>query len=107
MGPAPTIRAVSGVALAPDGTGGIAYIKVTGGVPHVFVVPPPARRRGRGRCAPTSLPYDAQQVAIAASDHGRLLVVWVSQIATVHGRIQYALYSAELPGRRRRRSARR
>jgi hypothetical protein len=94
-GPSSAIRDVSGVALAPDGTGGIAYIKVTDGRPHVYV-----SRRLHGTWTAgiraDVLPYDAQQVAIAASDHGRLLVVWVSQIATVHGRIQYALYSAEL-----------
>ncbi|WP_027007848.1 hypothetical protein [Conexibacter woesei] len=95
-GPSADVRDFGGVALAPDGTGGIAYIKVTGGVPHVFVV----RRLHGGWTRPVRadlLPYDAQQVAIAASNNGRLLVVWVSQIATVHGQIRYALYSAELP----------
>jgi PKD domain len=95
-GPSSAIRAVSGVALAPDGTGGIAYIKISEGVPHVFV----ARRLHGGWTTPLradALPYDAQQVAIAASNHGRLLVTWVSQVATVHGRIRYGLYSAELP----------
>jgi len=97
-GPSADVRDVGGAALASDGTGGIAYIKLDQGVPHVFV----ARRLHGAWSSPIradDLPYDARQVAIAASDHGRLLVVWVSQIATVAGRIRYALYSAALgPG---------
>src|SRR5262249_40865261 len=83
-------------ALAADGTGAITYTKLEQGVPHVFV----ARRIHGQWGAPIRadwLPYDAAQPHVAASDHGRLLAVWVSQIATVHGRIRRALYSAELP----------
>ncbi len=96
-GPSADIIDAGGSALASDGTGGIAYIKLDQGVPHVFA----ARRLHDAWTAPTrvdyALPYDARQARIAASEHGRLLVVWVSQIATVHGQIRYALYSAELP----------
>jgi hypothetical protein len=94
-GPSAGVRDVGGAALASDGTGGVAYIKLDEGVPHVFVT----RRLHNGWTAPIRadlLPYDAAQPRIAASDHGALLVVWVSQIATVHGRIRRALYSAEL-----------
>jgi hypothetical protein len=97
-GPSAEVRDAGGAALASDGTGGIAYIKLDGGVPHVFV----ARRLHGEWGAPfraDGLPYDARQVAIAAADRGHLLIVWVSQIATVAGRIRYALFSAELtPG---------
>jgi hypothetical protein len=95
-GPSPDVRDVGGVAIASDGTGGVAYVKIDQGVPHVFV----SRRLHNGWTAPVrvdALPYDATAPSIAASDHGRLLVVWVSQIATVHGQIRRALYSAELP----------
>ncbi len=94
-GPSADVRDVGGAALAADGAGGIAYIKLEQGVPHVFV----ARRLHGAWSSPIradALPYEARQVAIAASDHGRLLVVWVSEIATVDGQIRYALYSAEL-----------
>jgi PKD domain-containing protein len=94
-GPSSDVRDVGGAALASDGAGGIAYIKLDGGVPHVFV----ARRLHGAWSSPIradALPYEARQVAIAASEHGRLLVVWVSEIATVDGQLRYALYSAEL-----------
>ncbi|HWI74649.1 MAG TPA: hypothetical protein VNT55_21995, partial [Baekduia sp.] len=94
-GPSADVREVGGAALASDGTGGIAYIKLDQGAPHVFV----SRRLHGSWSSPIrvdALPYEARQVAVAASDHGRLLVVWVSQIATVAGKIRYALYSAEL-----------
>jgi hypothetical protein len=97
-GPSADVRDGGGAALASDGTGGIAYIKLDQGVPHVFV----SRRLHGAWGAPIradGLPYDAREVAIAAADHGRLLVVWVSEIATVAGRIRHALYSASLgPG---------
>ncbi len=95
-GPSSDVRDVGGAALASDGAGGIAYIKLEQGVLHVFVV----RRLHGAWSSPIradALPYGARQVAIAASDHGRLLVVWVSEIATVDGQLRYALYSAELP----------
>src|SRR5262249_27405237 len=67
-GPSSDVRAVGGAALAADGAGGIAYIKLDQGVPHVFVV----RRLHGAWSAPIradALPYEARQVAIAAADH--------------------------------------
>jgi len=94
-GPDSSIIAVGGSALAPDGSGGIVYLKAEGGIPHVFVV----RRLPGGWSLPLRvdrLPYEASQPRIAAGERGRLLVVWVSQIRTVHGVVRRALYSAEL-----------
>ncbi len=94
-GPDPSVISVGGAALAGDGSGGIVYLKSEGGTPHVFVV----RRLQGGWSLPIRadrLPYEASQPRIAAGEHGRLLVVWVSQIRTVHGTVRRALYSAEL-----------
>ncbi len=98
-GPNNDVLEIGNTALASDGSGGLVYLKIDQGVPHVFA----ARRLRGGAWAPPvrvdSLPYDASEPAVAASDKGRLLVVWVSQIATVHGQVRRALYSAELgPG---------
>lgn len=97
-GPDTAVREVGGAAVAADGTGGVVYTKVEEGVPHVFV----ARYLNGVWLSPVrvdALPWDASQPRIAAGEKGRLLVVWVSQIGTVHGKIRRALYSAELdPG---------
>jgi hypothetical protein len=95
-GPNADVRAFGGVALASDGTGGAVYTKLDGGVEHVYV----SRRLHGTWSYPIRVdfqPYDAAEPRIAASAHGRLLVVWVSPIATVHGKIQRALSSSELP----------
>jgi hypothetical protein len=98
----PSIEGLSlgGVAMAPDGTGGLVYTKTVGGVPHVFV-----SRYAGGQWSPPiradwDQPFDASQPAIAAGPNGRLMVVWVTQVATlVTGEIRRGLYSASLgPG---------
>ncbi|MGA2471287.1 MAG: hypothetical protein ABSG64_11425 [Solirubrobacteraceae bacterium] len=77
-GPNANIEAVGGVALARDGTGGIVYTELVGGVSHVFVSTlavgvwsPPTE------LDPSVTTPDSQPV-IAASDGGRLAVVWIS-----------------------------
>jgi hypothetical protein len=64
--------------LARDGSGAVAYLKLDGGVRHVFVsrlvdgaFQPPERIDG-------GLTGAAAQPALAASDGGRLVVAWVS-----------------------------
>src|SRR5262249_20825157 len=45
------------------------------------------------------LPFGASQPRIAAGPRGELLVVWVTQAVTVHGKVRFGLYSARLgPG---------
>lgn len=98
-GPTRDIVGFGGAALAPDGSGGVAYLRVVDGIPHVF-----ASRCVRGRwSAPIRVDrdrrYEARSPRIAAGRGGALLVVWVTQMATVRGQVQYGLVSASLgPG---------
>jgi hypothetical protein len=87
---------LEGIAMAPDGTGGLVYTKTVDGVPHVFV----SRYQGSSWSAPIRAdqesPFDAGQARIAAANGGRLMVVWVTQTGTVAGKIQRGIYSATL-----------
>ena len=75
-GPSRDVLGLAGVAMAPDGTGGVAYLKRVGGVPHVFAAQfvnqrwQPPVRVDQGQL------YDSGSVAIAAGLRGRLAVVW-------------------------------
>ncbi|MGH2939784.1 MAG: PKD domain-containing protein [Solirubrobacterales bacterium] len=88
---------LGGVAMAPDGTGGLVYTKTVSEVPHVFASrydgsswSPPIRVDSEGR-------YEATEPQIAASDGGRLMVVWVTPVATLAGgELRRGLYSASL-----------
>ena len=98
-GPGPTIIDVDGAAMAPDGSGGIVYRKLSGGQPHVFVSrflagtwQPPVQVDG-------GQPFAATFPTIAAGDDGRLLVVWAEPWALVGSETRYQLMSSELqPG---------
>jgi hypothetical protein len=95
-GPSSAVLDFGGVAMASDGTGGLVYVKVVDGTPHVFA----CRYLGGSWGAPIRVdwdqPYGASQPQIAAGPRGELLAVWVTQVATVHGRAQYGLYSARI-----------
>ena len=82
--------------MASDGTGGLVYTKAVEGVPHVFA----SRYVDGSWSAPVRVdweqPYEASQPRIAAGPGGELLVVWVTEVATVHGQIQRGLYSASI-----------
>ena len=102
-GPSAEGIGLGGVAMAPDGTGGLVYTKTVEGKPHVFV----SRFDGRNWSTPIradlEVPYEASEPRIAAGNNGRLLVVWVAPVATVvnHGKSEprFGLYSATLgPG---------
>jgi hypothetical protein len=85
------------VAMAPDGSGGLVYTKTVAGRPHVFA----SRFDGSSWSPPirvdTEIPYEASEPRIAASDRGRLMVVWVAQVATLaNGELRRGLYSAAL-----------
>jgi hypothetical protein len=98
-GPSAAILDVDGAAMAPDGTGGILYRKLSGGQPHLFVArftdgswQPPAQVDG-------GQPFAATFPAIAAGNGGRLLAVWAEPWAVIGGATHYQLMSAELdPG---------
>jgi hypothetical protein len=97
-GPSSAVGDFGGVAMAVDGSGGLVYVKAVGGVPHVF-----AARFAEGSWAKpiqvdSSLPYEASEPRVAAGPKGELLVVWVTQVATVKGKVRYGLYSARLAG---------
>ena len=95
-GPSPLILGFGGVAMASDGSGGVVYLKAVEGVPHVFA----SRYAGGQWSAPIRVdwdqPYTASEPQIAAAPGGRLLVVWATEVATVHGKVQHALYSATI-----------
>jgi hypothetical protein len=96
-GPSSDGIVLGGVAMAPDGTGGLVYTKAVGGKPHVFA----SRYDGSSWSAPIRVdaeqPYEASEPRIAAGNGGRLLVVWVTQVATLaNGEVRRGLYSASL-----------
>lgn len=95
-GPSSAIGEFGGVAVSADGSGGLVYIKQIEGVPHVFA----SQYVGGHWLAPMRVdwdsPYGASYPRIAVADGGQLLVVWVTQIATVNNRIQRALESSTL-----------
>ena len=101
-GPSAEIVDFGGVAMAPDGGGGLVYTKTVGGVPHVFASRYDEGRWGTSIQVDWDQPFDASQARIAAGPKGELLVVWVTQIATVHSQIRRALYSASLGSRHTR-----
>lgn len=76
-GPSAGVLSVGNVSIAPDGSGGVVWRALAGGVPHVFV----SRFLDGQWSAPIQVdagqPGPATFPAIAAGDGGRLLVVWV------------------------------
>jgi hypothetical protein len=95
-GPSPQIVESGNVAMASDGTGGAVYLKLVEGIPHVF-----ASRYVGGQWTPPARvdwdqPYAASQPRISAGPGGSLLVVWVTGVATVKGKVQYGLFSSRI-----------
>jgi PKD domain len=95
-GPSSDIVDFGGVAMAADGSGGLVFTKAIEGVPHIFA----SRFVGGRWSAPIRVdgdqPYEASEPRIAAGPGGELLVVWVTQVATVHNKIRYGLFSAKI-----------
>lgn len=96
-GPSSAIIEIGNAAMAPDGSGGVVYVKAVNGVPHVFACrfvegtwSAPIRVDRSGK-------FEAGQPRIAAGANGELLAVWVTPVATVKGKLQFALMSARLP----------
>jgi hypothetical protein len=99
-GPANDILDVDGVAMAPDGSGGIVYRKQAGGVTHVFAVQFVNGGWGPPVQVDAGNLYNASQPAIAAGSGGRLLIVWVApRNVSPKGIVEYELVGASLqPG---------
>lgn len=98
-GPSSEGLVLGNVAMASDGTGGLVFTKTVEGKPHVFA----SRYEGSGWSAPIRVdrenPYEASEPRIAAGNGGRLLVVWVTPVATLaKGELRRGLYSATLGG---------
>jgi hypothetical protein len=96
-GPSNNGIVLGNVAMAPDGTGGLVYVKTVEGKPHIFA----SRYDGPNWSAPirvdAGIPYEASEPRVAAGSGGRLMVVWVTQVATLSkGEIRHGLYSASL-----------
>jgi hypothetical protein len=97
-GPSPDVVDFGGVAMAPDGTGGVVYRKRVGGRIHIFAAQTvdgawrPAQQVDVGQA------FDSSWPAIGAGNGGRLVVVWVQEFGTGSDR----MFSASLdPGARR------
>jgi hypothetical protein len=77
-GPSADILAFGGIDVAPDGTGGVVYLKNDGGVPHVFLsrltggVWGPVEKVDNGIAEPAAEP------TITAGDGGQLVIAWTS-----------------------------
>lgn len=75
-GPAPEILELGGVAMAPDGTGGLVYRRSEGARTHIFA----ARFDGASWGAPQRVDvgqlYNSAWPRIAAANGGRLVVAW-------------------------------
>jgi hypothetical protein len=98
-GPSTAIGEFGGAAVSADGSGGLVYTKRVEGAAHVFA----AQYVGGRWLAPVRVdwqsPYAASDPRIGAADGGELVAVWVTQIATVGGRVQDALMASTLgPG---------
>jgi hypothetical protein len=95
-GPDASIVDFGGIAMAPDGTGGLVFLKSVGGVPHVFAAQYDGSNWGPPIRVDQDQPYEASQPRIAAGSHGELMVVWVTETATVKRRIRWGIFSARL-----------
>jgi hypothetical protein len=78
-GPGAGVIGVSDAAMAEDGSGGVVYLRKTGGHNHVFV----ARFDGGAWSPPERVDigqeFDSSWPQIAAGIHGRVLVTWVQE----------------------------
>lgn len=92
-GPDPAIADLGGVAMAPDGTGGVVFRRYEAGIPHVYAV----RYDGEAWDAPQRVDvgqrFTSSWPRIGAANDGRLVVTWVQQGPPN----QDSLYSAVLP----------
>ncbi|MDA0141973.1 PKD domain-containing protein [Solirubrobacter deserti] len=98
-GPSAEIVDFGGVAMAPDGTGGVVYRKRVDGRIHIFAAQFDSRGGWRApQRVDNGQRFDSSWPAIGAGNGGRLVVAWVQE----YGPSTDRLYSAALdPGARR------
>ena len=77
-GPDTSIRALSGLSVSRDGTGGLVYLKSVGGVDHVFVSALAAGEFGAPVEVDAALGRASSQPVIAAGDGGLLLIAFIN-----------------------------
>lgn len=76
-GPGPDVQALGNVDVARDGTGAVAYLRLDGGAPHVFV----SRLFNGVWQPPVRIDYStgpASEVKLAVGDGNRLAVAWIA-----------------------------
>ncbi len=94
-GPSRDVLEVGGVAMAPDGTGGIVYRKVERRRTHIFVSRFADGRWWAAQRVDVGQEFDSSWPRIAAGEGGRLLVSWVQEAGVGSDR----MYAASLdPG---------
>lgn len=97
-GPSAEVVDFGGVAMAPDGTGGIVYRKKLDGRTHIFASQFDGKRWRPAQRVDNGQTFDSSWPAIGAGNGGRLVVAWVQESGPSSDR----LYSAGLdPGARR------
>ncbi len=97
-GPSPNIVGLSGMSIARDGTGGLVYLKNSGGRQHVFV----SRLAGSFQApeqVDAGLPGPSSQPVIAAGNGGLLLVAFINggELYVVDHLSTATGYSAPIP----------
>jgi hypothetical protein len=75
-GPDAAIGRLGGVAMAPDGTGGVVWRRTVDGQPHVFAARFDGVRWGAPQRIDAGQQYASDWPRIAAADGGRLVAVW-------------------------------
>lgn len=93
-GPSPDIVDLGGVAMAPDGTGGLVYVKRAGGRTHVFASQLVDGRWAAPRQVDAGQRFDSSWPVIGAANGGRLVVTWVQENGTNSDRMFYAVLDA-------------
>lgn len=97
-GPSADIVDFGGVAMAPDGTGGIVYRKRVDGRTHIFAAQFDGKAWRPAQRVDVGQSYDSSWPAIGAGNDGRLVVAWAQE----YGPSSDRLYSAGIdPGARR------
>ncbi|HMJ34055.1 MAG TPA: hypothetical protein VK501_09055 [Baekduia sp.] len=77
-GPSPDIRSVGDIDVARDGSGAVAYVRRDGGVDHVFVSRLVSGAYQTPERVDVGIDAASSQPVVAASDGGRLVVVFIS-----------------------------
>jgi hypothetical protein len=97
-GPSSGILELGGVAMARDGAGGVVYLKLDGGRPHVFAAQAAGGHWRSPERVDVGQEFGSSWPRIAAGDGGRLVVVWVQESGPGSDRV----FSASLdPGAHR------